>query len=79
VQEWYPARRVHRIVRAEATIDGVDLGPLRPPVPEVRFGFSEPPRWPALTEVRPVLHDPSGRLDARLVRLAADGAGASGS
>ena len=78
VEEWYPARRVHRILRAEATIDGVDLGPLRPPLPEVRFGFSEPPRWPALTEVRPVLHDPSGRLDDRLARLGAERSGALG-
>jgi hypothetical protein len=69
VWEWYPARRVHRIVRAEATVDGVDLGALRPPLPAVGFGFSEPPRWPALTEVRPALHDPSGRLDARLTEL----------
>lgn len=28
------------------------------------FGFSEPPRRPALVKVRPLLEDRSGRLDA---------------
>jgi hypothetical protein len=28
------------------------------------FGFSEPPRFPSITEVRPLLADRSGRLDA---------------
>lgn len=71
VREWYPARRVHRIVRAEARLDGVELGMLGAPLPSVRFGFSEPPRWPTLTEVAPRLEDPSGRLDDVLDALSA--------
>ena len=31
--------------------------------PACRFGFSEPPKRPSLTAVRPLLEDPSGRLD----------------
>lgn len=69
VREWYPAVRVHPIARAEARLAGVDLGSLARPLPEVRFGFSEPPRWPTLTEVRPRLEDPTGRLDRVLSEL----------
>lgn len=66
VHEWYPARRVHRVLRAEAAIGDRDLGALVPPLPPLGVGFSEPPRFPALTEVRPRLEDPSRHLD-RLV------------
>jgi hypothetical protein len=38
--------------------------------PRRGFGFSEPPATPSLTEVRPLLLDPSGRLDAVLSELA---------
>jgi hypothetical protein len=69
VREWYPARRVHRILRAEGALDGRSLGELRRPLPPARFGFSEPPRWPTLTEVRPRLEDPTGALDRRLAEL----------
>jgi hypothetical protein len=75
VREWYPARRLHRVERAEATVGGVDLGPLGAPLPALGVGFSEPPRWPTLTEVRPVLHDPAGRLDRTLARLAGPAGG----
>lgn len=69
VREWYPAQRVHLVRAAEAAIDDRDLGPFAAPLPAVRFGFSEPPRVAALTEVAPVLWDPSGRLDRTLADL----------
>lgn len=72
VREWYPARRLSPIVRADAWIGNQHLGELGPPLPPAGFGFSEPPRWPTLTEVRPRLEDPSGRLDRRLAELAPD-------
>lgn len=79
VREWYPARRVSRIVAADAWVGDQHLGRHGPPLPAVRFGFSEPPRWSALTEVRPRLEDPSGRLDRCLAELApAEGGGVTG-
>lgn len=66
VQEWYPAVSYRRVTGGWASLDGRDLGPLRPLDPPVRFGFSEPPRRPAMVEVRPVLSDPSGRLEESL-------------
>jgi hypothetical protein len=61
VREWYRARRFHRI-RAVDT-HGLALGVMGPVAPRCGFGFSEPPAMPSLTEVRPVLQDPTGRLD----------------
>ncbi|WP_263172288.1 hypothetical protein [Streptomyces sp. SCSIO ZS0520] len=50
-REWYAARDVHRITAARASWDGRDLGPLRPVVPPVRFGFGSAPPRPALTRI----------------------------
>ena len=63
VEELYRAKRLRRVLRATATLDGADLGALAPPQPAVGFGFSEPPPFPSVTDVSPRLHDPSGTLD----------------
>lgn len=65
VREWYRARWYRPLVEGHATVEGTDLGALGPLLPPVRFGFSEPPRRPSMVWVRPLLHDPSGRLGAR--------------
>jgi hypothetical protein len=71
VREWYRARRVHRVRAVEA--HGQALGVIAPVAPATGFGFSEPPSWPSLTEVRPVLQDPSGALDRVLAELGCGG------
>jgi hypothetical protein len=58
VREWYRADRWHAIVDGTASIAGVDLGSIGPVQPACRFGFSEPPRRPSITEVRPLLEFP---------------------
>jgi hypothetical protein len=63
VREWYRASRYRRVVRGRASVDGVDLGGLAPLDPPLGVGFSEPPRRPSMVSVRPLLEDPSGRLD----------------
>ncbi|MGI8686292.1 MAG: hypothetical protein ACR2MO_14595 [Acidimicrobiales bacterium] len=50
----------------QASIDRRDLGPLDSVWTAAGFGFSEPPRTPAMVRVRPQLYDPSGSLDAVL-------------
>lgn len=69
IREWYQATAWRPVVAATATLGGRDLGQLAPVDPPCRFGFSEPPPQPSITEVRPLLEDPSGALD-RLVREA---------
>jgi hypothetical protein len=70
VRTWYRAD-VHRPVTAGwATIDGRDLGAFGPLEPACGFGFTEAPRRPSVVSVRPLLEDPSGRLD-EVVRAAA--------
>ncbi len=67
VREWYRADVYRPVVEARASLDGRDLGELRPLDPPVGFGFSEPPRRPSMVWVRPLLHDPSGALDRVLL------------
>jgi hypothetical protein len=67
VREWYRARRLHRIRAVDA--HGQPLGVIGPIAPATGFGFSEPPARPSLTEVRPVLQDPSGALDRVIEEL----------
>ncbi len=62
VWEWYRADEYRRVVTAEASWAGRDLGRLGRFHAPARFGFSEAPRSPAMVKVRPVLIDPSGRL-----------------
>jgi hypothetical protein len=69
VREWYQAARWRPVRAAGARRDGRDLGPAGDVWPPVGVGFSEPPRKPSLVEVRTVLHDPSGRLDALVARI----------
>ena len=58
VQEWYRAVSFRRIVAGWASIDGVDLGRLGPIDPPAGFGFSEPPRFPSMVGVEPLLEWP---------------------
>lgn len=62
VLEWYRADEYRRVVAAEASLEGRDLGRARRFHEPARFGFSEPPRHPSMVGVRPLLNDPSGRL-----------------
>lgn len=61
VEEWYQATAWRPVVTARATVAGDDLGGLALIDPPCRFGFSEPPRHPSLTTVRPLLRFPSLR------------------
>jgi hypothetical protein len=58
VREWYRADRWCPVVDGAATLDGVDLGAIGPVDPPCRFNFSEPPRRPSITAVRPLLELP---------------------
>ena len=60
-------------------LDQIDLGAMAPIDPACGFGFSEPPRRPTITLVRPLLHDPSGQLDEVLASLGSGASGASSS
>lgn len=68
VQEWYRADEYRRVVAGGGSLGDRDLGRLRRFHEPARFGFSEPPRRPSLVRVRPLLHDPSGRLGAVVSR-----------
>jgi hypothetical protein len=70
VREWYRADEHRRVLTGWATADGRDLGALGPVTPPCRFGFSDPPRGPSIVAVRPLLEDPSGRLDEVIRRAA---------
>ncbi len=66
VREWYQADRYRVLTGARASCDGADLGMLGPVDPPLGVGVSEPPRRPSMVDVRPLLWDPTGRLDAVL-------------
>jgi hypothetical protein len=66
VQEWYRADAWRRIESGRLVVGGVDQGTLADVRPPTGFGFSEPPKRPTITQVRPLLVDPTGRLDALL-------------
>lgn len=57
-REWYRADRWSPVVSGTAMLDGVDLGAIGPVDPPCRFNFSEPPRRPSITAVRPLLELP---------------------
>lgn len=67
VKETYRADRIQRITDGWGVVGGTDLGRLGPPKPATNFGFTEPPPFPSVTTIRPVLEDPTGRL-AEVVR-----------
>lgn len=69
VREWYRADAWRHIVTGSLVVDGIDAGAIAPVDPPTGFGFSEPPRRPTITAVRPLLLDPTGRLDEVLNRL----------
>jgi hypothetical protein len=75
VMEWYRAEAYRPVVTARAMVGGCDLGGWVPFHHPVHFGFSEPPRRPSIVLVRPLLVDPSGRLD----HVLADAAGRAAS
>ncbi len=62
VVETYRAQRLQRIVSGWGVVAGNDLGDLQAPTPAARFGFTEPPPFPSVTTIRPLLEDPGGRL-----------------
>jgi hypothetical protein len=62
VFEWYRADQYRSLVVGHASWAGTDLGPLTPFDRPTGFGFSEPPRRPAVVRVRPMLIDPGGDL-----------------
>jgi hypothetical protein len=61
VQEWYRAVSLRRVVAGWGSVDGRDLGRLGPIDPPAGFGFSEPPRFPSMVGVRPLLARPRPR------------------
>jgi hypothetical protein len=61
VQEWYRAVSLRRIVAGWASVEGRDLGRLGPVDPPAGFGFSEPPRFPSMVGVHPLLLPPPTR------------------
>lgn len=70
VREWYRASGWRWLETAAGSLRGQDLGAMAPVEPAAGFGFSEPPRRPSITAVRPLLEDPSGHLDEVLSSLA---------
>ena len=58
VREWYRATSIRRLVAGWASIDGRDLGRMGAIDPPVRFGFSDPPPFPTMVGVRPLLEWP---------------------
>ena len=58
VREWYRAVSIRRIVDGWASLDGRDLGRVGPIDPPAGFGFSEPPRFPTMVGVHPLLEWP---------------------
>ncbi len=73
VREWYRADEYRPVVDAAAALADADLGPWGRFELPAGFGFSEPPHRPSIVRVRPLLIDPSGRLD----QVVAGGAGAA--
>jgi len=61
VHEWYRADGYRRVLSAQGWVDGRPLGALVRFEP-AGFGFSEPPRRPAVVRVKPRLDDPDGRI-----------------
>ncbi len=69
VLEWYRADGYRRILSAQGSVDGHDVGDLVAFGPPARFGFSEPPRRPAVVRVKPRLDDPHGRIGEAIARV----------
>ena len=61
VEEWYRAVSIRRILSGWASVGGRDFGRLGPIDPPAGFGFSEPPRFPTMVGVHPLLERPLER------------------
>lgn len=59
-REYYAALDEHRVLTVRATLDGDDLGALRPVTPPVRFGFGSTPARPSLVRVTTRVDDHPG-------------------
>jgi hypothetical protein len=59
-REYYGVRTIRRVLGVTASLDGVDLGGLRPLSPPVRFGFSSAPAAPAIVDVTTTIALPRG-------------------
>jgi hypothetical protein len=64
MREWYRIDEYRPIVAALASIDGRELGALRPVHPRLGVGFSEFPQQPAVVRCSPVLEGPIPLLHA---------------
>ena len=51
-REWYSIRSISRILRAEASFDGHELGGAESFATNACFGFSEPPSMPASVSLK---------------------------
>jgi len=69
VDEWYRADQYRRVVEGRATLAADDLGALCGFGHPTGFGFSEPPRRPAVARVRPLLVDTGGDLERVLTEI----------
>ena len=65
VREWYRAVSVRRVVAGWASVAGADLGRLGPIDPPTGFGFSEPPKFPSMVGVHPLLEWPTTLPEGR--------------
>ena len=65
VREWYRAISIRRVVSGWASLDGADLGRLGRIDPPTGFGFSEPPKFPSMVAVHPLLEWPATRSEGR--------------
>jgi hypothetical protein len=63
VHEWYRALSWRPVTNGSAALDGRDLGELGPLDPPARFGFSEPPKRPAIVGIRPLLAAAPGIIE----------------
>jgi hypothetical protein len=69
VFEWYRGDRFQRVLDAQASLAGGDLGSPSRFFRPAGFGFSEPPRRPSVVGVRPLLVDTTGELEQVVERL----------
>jgi len=55
VRQWYQATGIRRVTGGWAALGDCDLGAIAGVDPPVRFGFSEPPRWPSSVKIKTTL------------------------
>ncbi len=73
VREWYAIDSYSAVTRAQASIDGRDLGGIAPLDPPVRFGFSEFPSKPALVRCTPILEGAERFLPEKAIQPSGSG------